>query len=109
MRSSVSYFLSVKQDMTEKNNNFFRCFFYIVFIAPQTNCLRKINACAKSTLKACRIIAYGLAHRSKRDTIPYHLHAEGVPETMVLSNGSRAPAERKIVGESITYGQAHRL
>ncbi len=42
MHSSVSYFLSVKQDMAEKNNNFFP-FFYIVFIAPQTNCLRKIN------------------------------------------------------------------
>ena len=41
--------------------------------------------------------------------IPYHLHAEGVPETVELSDGSRALAERKIVGESITYGQAHRL
>ena len=36
-------------------------------------------------------------------------HAEGVPETVELSDGSRAPAERKIVGKSITYGQAHRL
>ena len=35
--------------------------------------------------------------------------AEGVPEALELSDGSRAPAERKIVGESITYGQAHRL
>ena len=26
---------------------------------------------AKSALKACRMIAYGLAHRSKRDTIPF--------------------------------------
>ena len=41
--------------------------------------------------------------------IPYHLHAEGVPETVEISDGSRAPAERKIVGKSITYGQAHRL
>ena len=35
--------------------------------------------------------------------IPYLLHAEGVPETVELPDGSRASAERKIVGKSITF------
>ena len=34
-----------------------------------------------STLKACRIIAYGLAHRFIKG-ISYHLHAVGVREAL---------------------------
>ncbi len=69
--------------MAEKNNNFFRCFFTLFLFS--SNPLFEENKC--------------LCEK----------HAEGVPETVEMSDGSRAPAERKIVGESITYGQAHRL
>ena len=33
------------------------------------------------------------------------MHAEGVPEALELSDGSRAPPERKIVGASIPMGK----